>query len=252
MSDIIFSEHLRYESEDGNFYRLNKMGRWPAGSKSGSKLANGHVVISLFGRQVSARRLAWYMHYGEWPTGEVLSLNGIVDDLRIANLAMASSGNQLTQKALREYCEYIDGKLVRKIAVKGGHSAIMGSLVQSGYLETSVYGKRFLVHRLIWLYHFGTWPPLIDHINGHRTDNRIENLRAADYARNAWNTKATPCRQLPRGVDMPKNRLLENNPYRMRLRHNGRVYMEYFHTAHEAKAAYEALKRALCGDWSPL
>ena len=57
-----------------------------------------------------------------------------------------------------------------------------------GYRRASVFGRRYRAHRLIWAIHYGTWPNgQIDHINGKRDDNRIENLRdvtATDNTRN--------------------------------------------------------------------
>lgn len=252
MSDTNYQEYLQYDPVTGNFFRKKKLGRWAAGSQAGSLLSNGHLVISLFGKSISGRKLAWFLHYGEWPETEVLSLNGKPADLRISNLSLAGSGSALTHRQLLEYCEYSNGTLYRINSAKGATTSTMGSLGQNGYLETSVMGKRYLVHRLVWFYHHGVWPKLVDHINSDRTDNRIENLRAADYLENAWNTKATSTRELPRGVDMPDGRSQEDKPYRMRLRHKGKVYRDYFKTPEEAAVAYEILKRTLCGEWSPV
>ena len=35
-------------------------------------------------------RLAWFLHYGEWPTGEIDHVNGNPSDNRIANLRIAT------------------------------------------------------------------------------------------------------------------------------------------------------------------
>ena len=57
-----------------------------------------------------------------------------------------------------------------------------------GYLRVGVAGKRYLAHRLAWLYVHGELHDLeIDHINQNKTDNRISNLRLATRTQNAHN-----------------------------------------------------------------
>ena len=47
-----------------------------------------------------------------------------------------------------------------------------------GYIQIKIKQKIYQAHRLAWLYVYGEWPKgQIDHINGIRDDNRIENLR---------------------------------------------------------------------------
>lgn len=66
-----------------------------------------------------------------------------------------------------------------------------GSLHKSGYLHVSFDGKKQKLHRLIWEYHNGSQPEgVIDHINGDKTDNRIENLRDVSQQTNCQNMKA--------------------------------------------------------------
>lgn len=61
----------------------------------------------------------------------------------------------------------------------------VGWLRSDGYLETTLLGKKYKVHRLVWLLNRGVWPKRhIDHVNGKRDDNRIENLREATPAQN--------------------------------------------------------------------
>jgi len=53
-----------------------------------------------------------------------------------------------------------------------------------GYNRLSFGGKRYLEHRVIFAMHHGYWPKMVDHINGNKRDNRVENLRDAHYRRN--------------------------------------------------------------------
>jgi len=48
----------------------------------------------------------------------------------------------------------------------------------------------FLAHRLAWFITHGYWPEYeIDHINGDREDNKLENIRDVTRTENARNTK---------------------------------------------------------------
>ena len=59
---------------------------------------------------------------------------------------------------------------------------------RQGYLKIQINRKSYLAHRLAWLYVYGSMPPShIDHINGDKSDNRIENLRQANNMTNHWN-----------------------------------------------------------------
>lgn len=57
----------------------------------------------------------------------------------------------------------------------------------NGYRYGSWFGMNFLTHRIIWKLWHGTEPPMIDHANGEKSDNRIANLRPASAAINSKN-----------------------------------------------------------------
>lgn len=58
-----------------------------------------------------------------------------------------------------------------------------------GYCYGRVFGKSVFAHRAGWALHHGLWPEVIDHINGDRSDNRIENLRNLAHKDNLRNAK---------------------------------------------------------------
>jgi hypothetical protein len=72
---------------------------------------------------------------------------------------------------------------------------VVGSLNDRGYKRTKIGGKDFRVHALIWLHQYGFWPENIgleiDHIDGNRANNRLDNLRIVTRSENMQNTGHT-------------------------------------------------------------
>ena len=70
----------------------------------------------------------------------------------------------------------------------------VGTLVQS-YYRVNVGGRSISLHRAVWLYkHPGCYkdseiPPILDHINMNKQDNRYENLRPVSRNFNNFNAK---------------------------------------------------------------
>jgi hypothetical protein len=91
----------------------------------------------------------------------------------------------IMQEELKELVDYVDGKLIAKTNSKQRKVGdALNSLTDKGYLRSSVGG-------LVFLYHHGYMPNQVDHIDGDRMNNRIENLREATSTQNNQNRKAT-------------------------------------------------------------
>lgn len=68
---------------------------------------------------------------------------------------------------------------------------IAGTRHSEGYVQINTGGKILLAHRLAWFIVHGRLPePMVDHRNGVRNDNRIDNLREADHSMNGQNQRS--------------------------------------------------------------
>lgn len=122
---------------------------------------------------------------------------------------------------------------------------------QAGYLDhygrrcIGVLGREYKAHRLAWLLHTGDWPTCdIDHINGDKDDNRLENLRAVPHATNIENVRKPFAgnRSGFLGVSAHKARFRATISVGNRQRHLGT-----YDTPREAHEAYLKAKRNLHG-----
>ena len=65
---------------------------------------------------------------------------------------------------------------------------VVGRIDKAGYYRTKIKNTNPAVHRIIWKMYRGEDPKyFIDHINGNRSDNRIENLRDIPHGHNTIN-----------------------------------------------------------------
>lgn len=62
-----------------------------AGNRAYEEQHRGYTRISLMGKRYKTHRVAWALHYGEWPEDQIDHINGVRSDNRIKNLRPATN-----------------------------------------------------------------------------------------------------------------------------------------------------------------
>lgn len=122
-----------------------------------------------------------------------------------------------------------------------------GSLAQNGYLVVRINGVNYQAHRVAWLITHGKWPDgVIDHRNGNKTDNRINNLRDTTQAVNVLNQHVIrkDNKSGVTGVSFDKR----TSKWQAQIQHKRKnTPLGRFASIEEAHAAYLAAKAVLQG-----
>lgn len=118
---------------------------------------------------------------------------------------------------------------------------------RNGYIQLAINGKMHLGHRVAWKLHTGKWPENpIDHRNGNRSDNKIQNLRTA-----------TPSQQNQNRAPQKKNKSgvpgvwFSKNRWEAHIGLNReRIYIGRFRTLEEAIEARKREEIKLFGEFA--
>ena len=145
------------------------------------------------------------------------------------------------KQRLHELFDYHpDGYFIRRIAV--GFSDPAGAIVLGSahpklpYLRAKVDGKDYYMHQLVYAWHHGIVPAMIDHEDRNKQNNRIGNLRPSNYAHNGNNRGATVRSTTGvKGVFVSGKRFVAQRAIKGKIN-----YLGTFDTVEQAAAALEA------------
>lgn len=109
---------------------------------------------------------------------------------------------------------------------------------KDGYRRGLINKKDFVAHRVMWAIFHGEWPQRqIDHINGNRTDNRLNNLRVVSNKTNCRNQRR---RKTNSSGVMGVSWFARDRCWRAAIKVNGKtIHLGYYQTLSEAKNARE-------------
>jgi hypothetical protein len=137
-----------------------------------------------------------------------------------------------------EKCELAKSKGFTYCPVSGEIRGVYGKVITAkkkcgySYVSLTYECKAYFIlgHRLAWFLHYGNLPNnSIDHIDGNRTNNKIDNLRDVTNQQNQWN------RTTAKGYTWTEKR----SKFHAQIQINGKVkFLGRFNTEQEARNAY--------------
>jgi hypothetical protein len=146
--------------------------------------------------------------------------------------------NSTYLRELLSYCQDTGNFYWRVSRGQAKIGGIAGSENEKGYLRITINCKRYLAHRLAFLYMTGSWPEFeVDHINGVRSDNRWHNIRPCNRGENNQNMVSRTKSKL---LGVSKNR----DKWISRITiGNVNTYLGTFDTQEQAHIAYREAKK---------
>jgi hypothetical protein len=157
----------------------------------------------------------------------------------------------ITQDILRKHFRYdAETGLFTRLRADGKPcKGVVGTSHRLGYRVIGIARKLYYAHRLAWMYVHGEWPGTeLDHINGVRDDNRIENLRRVTRQENMQNLarKRRTANPTSQYLGVSRDPRMRSRPWRAMVNKDGKNHdCGYWATEEEAHAAYVAKKREI-------
>lgn len=156
----------------------------------------------------------------------------------------------MTNEKLHQNFVYEPESGMLRKTTPGARKAYPWRNIGAGYLATTFERNTYYLHRLVWQYHTGEDPTMVDHKNGDKKDCRIGNLRICTPSQNQYNGPRKKNNALgAKGVVFhPK---CKSRPYQAKVVSLGRTTsIGYYSSVAEAASAYRAALTALAGEFA--
>ena len=122
---------------------------------------------------------------------------------------------------------------------------VAGKKTKDGYIEITIFGKRYQAHRLAYLYEYGKLPDEdIDHIDGVKDNNSICNIREVSRSMNLQNKNRANKNNISGILGVHYNKNSKRFASHIGVDRKTR-YLGSFDTPEEARSAYVAAKKEL-------
>lgn len=133
-------------------------------------------------------------------------------------------------------------------SVKVGQA--IGTRHNKGYKFFRLNKTFYFNHRVVWYLAYGGWPQgEIDHINGDKSDNRLENLRDVTHRQNMWNKGPQESTSKYKGVHWHT----ANKKWRATLWNgSSKIHLGMFECEKEAAFAYDLAAKEVFGEFARL
>ena len=229
-----------------------------AGCARGKGLASSRVITVRYKgkcKQYPETKVMWLLKTKKWPTRTVYLRSGT--DVTASNLTLNDPHPTAVAAAKASKLGYtpdILRKIIRYNKKTGQLTRIKkGSLEwqpvkpyeAKGYHRVRVLYRTFSVHQLAFLLVLGYIPPIIDHRNGNKKDNRWSNLREASASDNVCNKPTRTNNKLGH-----KNICFSKGTFQVGVCKDGVRRFKRFHTLEEALRYRNELLNNRHGDFA--
>ncbi|RMH36813.1 MAG: HNH endonuclease [Gammaproteobacteria bacterium] len=158
-------------------------------------------------------------------------------------MANRKKEKRLSHRRLTELLEYNPDTgvfLWRDTSRSKRPERVAGRIRDDGYREIRIDGEMYRAGRLAWFYVHGEWPKgVIDHIDGNRLNDKINNLRDVSMKKNIRNMS-----QIRNGKRVGVSFCKTTGKWRARIRVNEQfIHLGYFPTYELACMAREVAER---------